>query len=719
MRAKRWWMGVCLVLLVGSGCGEDGSGVAADADGGAAVDAAVDGAPRDGAPRDGALPDGAPPDAVSPDAVSPDAGLADGGDAAPGDARVPVDPAWVAPPPGPYRVGVATRRMPVPVGIGTSGFGFQSGGRSVTPYAEVYPGTTAIHTHPDLRAIVFEAGEGNRLILVRTDTIGITAAMRRSLVARLEARYGPGVDHRLIVAATHTHAGPGRLIDKPLWHLIQDHFFPEFYVRMVDALEEVVVAAVDDLEPARVGHGLARTTELHRDRRCANPEEDEPELPIIRVDRVADGRTKALVLLHAVHPTIIGIAQHLLSQDVAGGIEAKVAEAFDHPVTVMFLNGAAADMGPGSPEPPRFEGAAPWPEDFARIEAIGMAAAEAVMAAYADIEMKAEGVVHGRTARIPISRALLGYADGEFPYPHGAVYCGAGVEEACVGEEPPPRRGLMSCVRFPDEASAAPGRAPLTAARIGDRVLLTTPGEFAIALGRRIRTQVAAMTGFDDVVIVGYAQEYTGYSLPEDDWWRGGYEASGALWGPRQGDYLTEGIIALGLSFAEPTVPLPFDDQPPLPVPGPYEFEPREALRSAGPPGVVADVPAEAPAGTVVEMTFAGGDPWLGNPVVTLERRAENGNFVPVTTADRRPVTSDGYVMTLRLDPDPPYTEEAEARVFRWTVRLPVGRPYGGGPDLAGATLRFVARGRAHVAGEPAPAAYTVESSPFSVPAAP
>lgn len=697
-----------LAVLLGA-CDDDGGPEATAPDDAAlAADASLDAAPppADAAP-DAVVParDGAP-DVVEPDAA-PDAEVeADLG---------PPDPAWFHPEPGAYRVGVAVRRMPIPVGIPTSGFGANQGGRSRTPYAEAYPGTTAVHLHPDFRAIVFEAGEGNRLILLRSDTIGVTAAIRRSLVARLAARYGEAVDRQLIIAGTHTHAGPGRLIDKPYWHLIQDFFLPEHYVRMVAAMEETIVAAVDDLEPARVGHGLARTTELHNDRRCANPEEDEPELPIIRVDRVADGQTKALVLFHAVHPTVIGISRLTLSQDVSGGIEAKVAERFDHPVTVLFFNGAAADMGPGSPERQRVEGATPWPDDFARIEAIGEAAADAVHAAWPDIPLQEEGVVHARVARAPISRRDIGYGEGEFPHENGAVYCGAGTDEACVGDELPPVRGLMACIPFPTPESAAPMQVPISAARIGDRMLVTTPGEFAIALGRRVRTEVAAQTDYQDVVIVGYANEYTGYSLPEDDWWHGGYEASGALWGPKQGDYLTGRVIEVALSFADPERRLPFREPPAPPVPGPYDIEPRALLRSAVEPQVLADVPPAAEPGALVEYAFAGGDPWPGNPVVTLERRLEDGTFEPVRTPDGRPVTTDGYEMTLHLDPDPPYTEEADARTFRWTVRLPTIRTYGGGPALRGGTFRLVARGKAHVAGAPDPVDYTLESGSFSV----
>ena len=50
-------------------------------------------------------------------------------------------------------------------------------------------------------------------------------------------------DDILMLGATHTHSGPGRVIDRGgPFSIIADTFFPEFYERMVDAMAD----AVDD-----------------------------------------------------------------------------------------------------------------------------------------------------------------------------------------------------------------------------------------------------------------------------------------------------------------------------------------------------------------------------------------------------------------------------------------------------------------------------------------
>ncbi len=712
---RRWWL--ALAALLALGCDDGGSedpiedAAPTPMEAGPSEDAAPM-VPADAGEVDEgvAVDEGLEEDASAVDAA-PDGPVADA-------AWLPLDPELLPPDPQQYRAGTAVARMPVPVGIGTSGFAPTAADSHYTPYAETYPGTKRLHTHPEVRVLIVESGAGNRLILMRVDTIGVTAQIRRTVVDLLEPALGQDVDRQLIIAATHTHSGPNRMLDRPYWALIQDTFWPELYVRTTQALADAVLAAHADLEPARVGWGLAMTTDIHSDRRCANAEETEPELPILRVER-ADGVLKGLALFHAVHGTALDMDDYALSRDVSGAIETKVAELFDHPVFVMFLNGAAADMGIGSPQSSQVEGAAEWPEHFLKTERIGDEGARAVAEVVGDIETEAEGIVHSRTERVPIEVGLLGYGPDEFSFEHGAVYCGAGRDERCLGE-PPSDEALLGCIPFPEVASA-PKQAPITVAQIGDKVLLTGPGEFAIALGRQAREAAAEATGHE-AVFIGYAQEYTGYNLPEDDWWQGGYESSGALWGPKQGTYLTEAVIALARSYANPRLPLPFEAQEAIAVPGPYAgFEPFRTHLSPVPAAIEVE-PAEVYApNQIVELRFVGGDPWFGTPVVSLER-AEGENWAPVLRPNTTPVTSDDYEMQLLLEPDPPYQRrEWEAdrrpteRSFHWTAQLPALRPFGGGPELSGGTFRFVARGTVRTLAMPDPANYELLSRPFRV----
>ena len=148
-----------------------------------------------------------------------------------------------------------------------------------------------------------------------------------------------------------------------------------------------------------------------------------------------------------------------------------------------------------------------------------------------------------------------------------------------------------------------------------------------------------------------------------------------------------------------------------MPARDPYEFEPFAATPSSGDAAVLIDVPAEVAAADVVAMTFAGGDPWLGAPLVTI--RTADGDAL--TDAAGVPWSSDGYAIGLELSPDPPYDQrKADSRTFAWTASVPVRRAYAGGPDLSLGPLHLVARGRLARAGG-GETDYVVESGPFVV----
>ena len=113
-----------------------------------------------------------------------------------------------SPQPGDLRVGLATARMPVPVGIGTVGYG-GFGATDPSPFAELYPATERVHGHPDFRVMALSRGDGFEIIFVRADTVGVFQQLRQAVLKELEQRTGRNLDSVLVMGATHTHSGPG------------------------------------------------------------------------------------------------------------------------------------------------------------------------------------------------------------------------------------------------------------------------------------------------------------------------------------------------------------------------------------------------------------------------------------------------------------------------------------------------------------------------------
>ena len=591
-------------------------------------------------------------------------------------------------PPGEVQVGIARVRIPAPVGIGTVGYGGFGVDSEDSPFNDIYPATTRVHGHPEFKAMVISRGPDHEVIFLRSDTVGIFQMFRRAVVLEVEDRLGRSVDDKLIFAGTHTHSGPGRLIKGgAVYDLIADTFFPDFYVRLVDAAATVVMDAYADLAPARVGYAWASCAEGHNDRRCddGGPDYTNDKIPILAVER--GGSLDAVLFAYAVHGTGLNIEDYTLSRDIGGGIEHGVEVGFDHPVMAMFFNSWGADMSPGSPDVPMQDGAE-QPDGFVRLTQVGVKVGEAVHAALGGIVWQEDPTVFAEVHRVHINRDALGYTGLQFPYEWGGVYCSKPSDDDCDASTTIENLDGR-CVPFPEEYPVPP-QTELSAGRVGELAFVTFPGEPGTRLAEELLGRLETHFDSDNIMFIGYAQDYTGYSILEDDWWQGGYEASGAIWGPRQGEYLVDHAE---LSFQRTVIDGPRAGKDPD-APEPLDpFDVGEFTPYAPTPGEqVGTVTVDASAGygdlDLVVVTVLGEDPWLGTPLATLED--DSGS--PVTLANGVPVDSDGYCFWVDLLPDPMYSEEriAASRRFQWTFSMPVRQQVVGMcPDLSGGTYRL------------------------------
>lgn len=576
--------------------------------------------------------------------------------------------------PGPLEVGFARTRIPAPVGIGTTGFGGIGVAGEQTPFQGIYPGTRAIHGHPDFRVTVLSRGEGHTVIFVRTDTVGVFQQLRQSVVLELAERTGRrDLDDAIIIGATHTHSGPGRVIDSEgPFELIADSFFPEFYDAMVDAMADTVAAAIDDLAPGRIGLVLADGSDSINDRRCEDGlDYVNGTIPVLAVEQ--EGELAGLVLAHGIHGTVHGIDELTLSQDVSGGIEAAIPEVVGAPIHVQMHNSWGADISPTSANGPALQEGPELADGLATVASIGQVVADDVATALLDIEWEAEPEIWTRTLRSPIDRESIGYGDDEFPYDYGAVYCtdDGDCDPSTTVDDLDTR-----CLAFTEEYPA-PNQTTFTVGQVGPMHVITFPGEPGTLLAEKVMDGIAQWVD-GPVMFVGYGQDYLGYSILEDDWWQGGYEASGALWGPRQGEYLVSeaiGVMGEALGEVDPK-------ERPEPV-APFGGGTYDAYQPASPSnrGMVLVQPVAAVATDMIVATVAGDDPWLGAPLATLQ----HADGTPVLRADGSPLTSDHPAFRVELEVEPPWTEAASSRTFRWTFELPAQHPVPGSmPTLSG-----------------------------------
>jgi len=589
---------------------------------------------------------------------------------------------------GPLQAGTATVRMPVPLGIGTMGYnGLFGAPSSPTPYAERYPGTVRMHGHPDFTAVVLSRGEGSEIIILRSDTIAVVQQLRDSVVSELEARTGRNYDDALVVSATHTHSGPGRFIQGGLYDIIADTFVPAFYSGLVEAMADAVEGAIADLSPAEFGLSMIDAPDAHFDRRCEDGvdyKNDQLGLMVVR----KGGELDAVLINYAIHGTILGISDFTLSQDVSGAIEEQVASALETDVPVLLLNSWAGDMAPQSPALAAVEGLSVQPDGYDRMLEIGLYLGQVVAAAVDSVPMTTEPLLESRTYRYPIDHQSIGYGWGEFDYPWGGVYCDA-ADATC--DEVLNHFGMVDgCFPFPED-SPAPLQSLFTVGRIGDAVFTTWAGESTTGLAERVMAEMRSASGQTDVLFFGYGNDYLGYQLEEEDWWHGGYEASGSMWGPLQGEYMAGvhaeafshwlGSEELELSFPDPGLEQVFD------LSGGVVWEPEEALELGT---IISQPQASYPAEGVATLSVAGSQPGLGVPVAVLQRD-EGGGFEDVLSPAGVPVDSDGYAFWVDLAPEPSYEDSAwpVARRFVWTFSLPLTTRASAWGDAVGASYRF------------------------------
>ena len=598
---------------------------------------------------------------------------------------VPVDTADTAdalPPPGPLQAGFARVRIPAPVGMGTVGYGPDPGVDSVSPYSTIYPSTRHVHGHPELKAAVISRGDAHEVVFVRFDAVGVFQQFRRAVVLEYAARTGKDIDDALVMGATHTHAGPGRIIDGgAIFDIIADRFFPDFYTRFVGATVDVIEAAYADLAPASIATTMASCAEAHNDRRCEDggPDHTNDDIPLVVVER--GGEVSIVIGAYAVHGTVLGLSDLTLSQDAYGPIEHAIEDGFDHPVDAMVFNSWGADMSPASPAVETREGADQG--DFDQMERIGVAVARQVHQTLdAGLTWDAEPVVRVQTYRPPIDRQAIGYADDVFTYEYGAVYCDR--EGDCDASTTIPDLD-KACLPF-NELYPAPNQTVLSSGRIGGFHLITFPGEPGTALSERVMADIRAADGeVGDIFFLGYGQDYLGYSIEESDWWQGGYEAAGALWGPRQGEYLGERVIEAAAAFRT-------GGRLGVEVDPIWTFEagdgaPWQAEDAVGPGAVVVDVAAAYARSETVDFTVTGSDPWLGTPTA----RVLDADGAPVLRPNGVALSGDDTPFHWTLSVEPAYADAAypTARTFSWTVSIPAGHRTAAWPQLAAGAYRL------------------------------
>jgi hypothetical protein len=177
-----------------------------------------------------------------------------------------------------------------------------------------------------------------------------------------------------------------------------------------------------------------------------------------------------------------------------------------------------------------------------------------------------------------------------------------------------------------------------------------------------------------------------GSGLAETDWWLGGEEARGSFWGPRQGDFLGEALLACVAAHGGDADAVDWEEPPAVDLP---ELA-AEALAPDGSTGggaVYLDVDAEYGPTDRVSFTVTGGDPLLGAPLARLL----DADGDRVLRPGGQPYDSDDQSFTVDLGMTPAWdaVPGPSVRTFYWTFTLLPRHKVAGVMDLPAGSYRF------------------------------
>ena len=336
----------------------------------------------------------------------------------------------------------------------------------------------AMGTEQDLfgKAIAIEDRDGNRVVMVTLDLIGVTESLRAEVTKQVQQKYQLP-PHALLLNASHTHCGPAYGRDDA----------QEYFATLTGKLVQAVGQALETRQPAQLAYGFARCSVAMNRRTPAesgflnhpNPEGPvDHTVPVLSVRNPADNSLRAVVFGYACHNTTMGFRQWL--GDYAGYAQQYFEE--DHPgVIALFMMGCGGDQNP-----------------------------------YPRGELK-YAQLHGRSLATAVEAALE-------------------TTQRTLRHQQPLRGKLTTVLETVDLEFATPDRPdfayPVQIIRFGNDLMLVALGnEVVVDYALRLKRELSRADG-PTVWIAGYSNVYAGYIPSKRVLLEGGYEARSRPWKP-------------------------------------------------------------------------------------------------------------------------------------------------------------------------------------------
>jgi len=360
---------------------------------------------------------------------------------------------------------------------------------------EVFKG---IHDSLYATAVVFDDGN-QKAVLITADLIGFSNQFCKETTDMIEKAAGiPGTN--VLISATHNHDGPvnntyGTNASKDV---------SDYVASMQKQLVEVVVRAIKNLVPARIGTGTG-SCNMNINRRALfadgniwlgrNPDGPcDNDVSVVRIDDMSS-KTLAILVNWPCHGTTGGPKNYQISGDWPGATSRFVESRMGGEVLVPITIGASGDINPIY-----------GPNDkFSDIDAIGNILAMEVIKV-------AESVKTHDGGSISTAKRII-VAKGRKPTDN----------------------------RLPNQKlePAADVEIFLSVLRVGPVIFAGISGEVMTEIGMEIKKQ----SPYSHTVVVTHCNGSAGYLLTDDAYAEGGYEAMVSRTMPGTADQITDNLI--------------------------------------------------------------------------------------------------------------------------------------------------------------------------------
>lgn len=409
-------------------------------------------------------------------------------------------------------------------------------------YPHVPRTSTGVHDPLECAALYLRRGD-QHLLFLANDVIFIPKACVAEIRRRVHQRTGVPAES-VMVTATHTHSGPV-MVDyvsnaaDPVVPRADPGYLEFFITQVVGAAEAAVRAAV----PAEVGLVLARGEGIGGNRHDPRGPAD-LEVPVVSVRALATHAPIALMLVCAMHPTVLHEDSLVISADFPGFTRQTVQAALGTRCPVLFHQGASGNQSPRH---------VTRANTMAEAQRLGELLGRNVLAALPAITYRADvGLSVRRTtlvaaprthpapdaaaARLQAARDLFERlrAEGAARQLVRTAECDVFGAEEALELSRAARDGRIPA------AVAACLPAEIQAMTIGPWTFVGWPGEFFVEYALELRRRAPGT-----FVITMANGELQGYIVTEEAAKRGVYESTNALFAPENGGRFVAATLAL------------------------------------------------------------------------------------------------------------------------------------------------------------------------------